>query len=168
MASRHNAVPRDLERKLAALVQIYRHQLSPGLTMNLLGKQTTPAQFVAQLEAVQALFRRVDQAKVAYDAALRARTAQMPRAVDLVAHGISMLHGVLGRNAPILQVVGLRPHGGPRPLDSAAGALKHARQLETRRRFGTMGKRQKQKVKAGDVEVTIRDGKAQVREKGKK
>ena len=168
MASRQNPVPRDLERKLAALVQLYRNRLAPGQQLQLLGKPITASQFAAQLEAVQALFRRVDDAKVAHEQALRARTAAMPRAVDLVAHGIALLHGLLGRHAAALQVVGLRPHGGPRPLDTAAAALKHARQLETRRRFGTMGKRQKQKAKSAGVEVEIVDGKARVKPKAKK
>ena len=107
-------------------------------------------------------FTAVERAEIALAQALRARGAVLPLLLRDLASLTLLTQATLGHDPQALSKAGVAPSKRRHRLTVAENAIKAAKALVTRRRNGTLGKRQRQKARraaAARVVVLGPDGK---------
>ncbi len=123
--------------------------------MHVDGEELTQAQVVAKLQGYLDVYERVNAAKAAYGQALEAQEAMAAQAHAFkVSYGQALRH-VLGKASPALATFGISVQQRKTPT-AQTQLLANAKRLATRKARGTLGKRQKAKIKGADVaSVTV-------------
>jgi hypothetical protein len=148
MSRAHNDLPKNLVNRLLLYRNVLSTQLDPTLTTGPLGDGMTPVAYVAQIDDFMAACAVVQKTQQAFQNALIARTGKVPKMLALADRAKAFIRSSLGPDHPLVDQQFLRGPGGRHeiPAETKVAAVEKRRQ--TRKRRKTMGKRQRQKLKA--------------------
>lgn len=156
MSRDRHPVPKDLVNRLSFYRKTFAEQIASGtLTSSAAAAQNAP-KLLADLDKALAPFDAVTRAKVAYEESVIERTRRLPAAGDVAARAADFLRGALPTRHPLLKSKFIRRRGGKHaiPIEVRARAAEKLR--ETRKRNGTLGKRQREAIKSdGDFDVVV-------------
>jgi hypothetical protein len=147
-----------LEADFQQLLAGAQAELPATLTLHVDGEQLTQPELIAKLQGILDVFERAAAAKAAYGIALQAQQQMVATAAPFkVACGQAVRH-VLGKASPALASFGLNAQQRKVPT-AETQILAQAKRLATRKARGTLGKRQKLKIKGAPVAtVTLFSG----------
>ncbi len=143
----------DLAQRLSAGTQ--KH-LSNVAQVTFAGSTATPAQVQAQLELIATLRADVEAAKATLKVKVAAEKARVPALHAYESAYVAFIKATFGNQADVLADFGLAPKKVPTPLTVEQMAAAQAKREATREARGTMGSKQKAKVKGDVTGVTIR------------
>ena len=147
--------PKGLALKLQKVLNGVQQTLPTESTMLLGGGPLTQAQLAAKLAGCLPAMTAVDDAKAAHVKAVQARRAAEPNVREFLAQVRMALVAFYGRGNPQLEKFGLSAKLPAAPTSQAA-ILAAAKRTLTRRKRGTMGKKQKAGLKAlGTPQVSV-------------
>ncbi|MHB1844574.1 MAG: hypothetical protein ACYCWW_07035 [Deltaproteobacteria bacterium] len=135
--------PRGTEKQLVSVLGGVQKILPATISFVVNGQSFTQPQLVQALTGFLALFQSARDAKTAYEKQLVARTAELPNVKEFLAGLKSALEAQLGKKNPELQAFGYSV-AQRKALSSGQKAVAAAKRKQTREKFGTLGKRQKQ------------------------
>jgi hypothetical protein len=146
---------KKLESNFQELLAGTQTELPATLTVHVDGEQLTQAQIVAKLQGYLDVYEQVASTKAAYEQALLAQEAIAAQAQAFKVSYGQVLRHVLGKQSPMLASFGINLVQRKIPTVETM-VLAHAKRLATRKARGTLGKRQKAKIKGAEVaSVTV-------------
>jgi hypothetical protein len=143
---------------LQSMAKAFVQTFPAGTTCVIDGVTYTCAQLAAAFLEDVALFDAAEAARQAFIFALAARDQRIPGIRARLAGSVSMLETMYGKDTASFARFGVPARKAPRPLTTEEKLAAQAKSRATRVLRNTMGRRQKEKIKAqGDatVEVTL-------------
>lgn len=154
MAQKRSVGPGSIQTKAQGIISGFTtHPLDNVTTLVVDGVTYTQLELSARLTALEAIYAVANKAEREWMIALQAREEIAKDATKLVHSLTQLLKAMLGRFNPNLVYFGIEPDKAPTALTSEQSVEKKKRNKATRKARGTMGPKQKAKIK-GTVPVT--------------
>ena len=150
--------PDVLERLILHVLQGIEAAIPEEKTLDIGGSTYTRDELVAALEAKRDVFMKVIETRAELQRLIQERDKQIRDIADFMRDVHASFVGVLGRTNPEIEKLGFGVPRERRRLTSEELLIRAAKAKITRQLRGTLGKRQKEKIRAtGTPTVIVRD-----------